>query len=230
MKMNKKTVLSLALALIFLIVFNVVFFVLGGAKHPASVWIAYGFIHLAYLLIVATPLLNPKGAQGAILGLPLYAISTGYFLVEFVVGVVFILIAPQSYKGSLLVQLILAGVYAAAMLINMIAIEHTVEATAKQAEEVSYIKETATDLKELMFKASDKDANKAIERAYDAVHASPTKTSPAVQALEQKIVADVRSLRGAVNGDDTEEIIRLGYEIVELTEERIRQLKLEQQQ
>ena len=226
MKMNKKTVLSLVLDLIFLVVFNVIFFVLGGAEHPASVWIAYGFIHLSYLMILATSFLAPKGSQKTILSLPLYSVSTTYFLIEFVVGLVFILVAPESYKGSLVVQLILAGIYAIIMLINMIANEHTADAIAKHEEEVSYIKGIATDLKGLMFKATAKEADKVIEKAYDVVHASPVKSSPSVRAIEQRMMANVNSLRGAVSGDDTEEIIRIGNEIIELTEERNRQLKL----
>ena len=46
--MKKKIALWIILDLIFLIVFNTVFFVAGGADHPASVWISYGFIHFAY--------------------------------------------------------------------------------------------------------------------------------------------------------------------------------------
>ena len=42
--MNKKTVLWIILDLIFLAIFNTVFFVMTGLQHPASVWISYGFI------------------------------------------------------------------------------------------------------------------------------------------------------------------------------------------
>ena len=58
--MNKKTGLWIALDLIFVIVFNVVFFTLLGGEHPASVWVAYAFIHIAYIMVVVTPFLTRK--------------------------------------------------------------------------------------------------------------------------------------------------------------------------
>ena len=46
--MNKKSILFILLDLVFLAVFNTVFFVVGGTNHPASVWVAYGLslIHI----------------------------------------------------------------------------------------------------------------------------------------------------------------------------------------
>lgn len=58
--MNKKSLLYILLDLIFLAVFNTVFFVVGGTEHPASVWIAYGFIHFSYIMVLVTPFLVRK--------------------------------------------------------------------------------------------------------------------------------------------------------------------------
>ena len=61
--MNKKTVLWIILDLIFLAIFNTVFFVMTGLQHPASVWISYGFIHFAYLMVIVTPFLIRKSSR-----------------------------------------------------------------------------------------------------------------------------------------------------------------------
>ena len=88
----KKNVLWILLDLVFLIVFNTVFFVAGGTDHNASVWISYGFIHLSYILLIITPFLIRKSSSAAVFGFSLYSISSTYFLVEFIVGVIFCLI------------------------------------------------------------------------------------------------------------------------------------------
>ena len=40
--MNKKQVLWILLDLVFLIIFNTIFFLLGGVHNKASVWVVYG--------------------------------------------------------------------------------------------------------------------------------------------------------------------------------------------
>ena len=110
--MNKKSALWIILDLVFLIVFNTVFFVAGGFEHPASVWLSYGFIHFAYLMVIATPFLIRKSSSAAVFGFSLYSISSTYFLVEFIVGLIFVFLRQESVKAALIVQVIIAGIYA----------------------------------------------------------------------------------------------------------------------
>ena len=63
--MNKKSILYILLDLVFLAVFNTVFFVVGGTNHPASVWAAYGFIHFSYIMVLVTPFLVRKNSNAA---------------------------------------------------------------------------------------------------------------------------------------------------------------------
>ena len=121
--MNKKNFLWVILDLIFLVIFNVVFFVISGTEHPASVWISYGFIHLAYIMLLITPKLIRKSSSSSVFGFSLYSISSTYFLVEFIIGVIFIFAKPESYKVSLVVQIITFGIYAAMIISHIIANE-----------------------------------------------------------------------------------------------------------
>lgn len=73
--MSKKSVLWIIMDLIFLVVFNTVFFVAGGFDHPASVWVSYGFIHFSYLMVIITPFLIRKSSSSAVFGFSLYSVS-----------------------------------------------------------------------------------------------------------------------------------------------------------
>ena len=119
--MNKKSILFILLDLVFLAVFNTVFFVVGGTNHPASVWVAYGFIHFSYIMVLVTPFLVRKNSNAAVFGFALYSVSATYFFIEFVVGLIFVFVKSESYKASLVVQIIIAGVYAIMLIANMIA-------------------------------------------------------------------------------------------------------------
>ena len=145
--MNKKSILYILLDLIFIAVFNTVFFVVGGTDHPSSVWISYGCIHFSYLMVLATPFLTRKSSSSAVFGFSIYSISAVYFFVEFFTGLVFIFVGSDSYKASLVIQVIIAGIYAVLLIANLIANEHTADSIERHEDELAYIKDAASRIK-----------------------------------------------------------------------------------
>ena len=223
--MKKKNVLWILLDIVFLAVFNTVFFMVGGTDHPASAWISYGFIHFSYLMILVTPFLIRKSSSQAVFGFSLYSVSAVYFFVEFIAGLVFIFISSESYKASLVVQVIISGIYAVMLISNLIANEYTADSVEQHEDEVAYIKNAASRVKMLMGKASDKKANKEIERAYDLLHSSPSKSNNAVAPLESAILRTIYELESAVSSKDEDAIFSKSREIISLAETRNDELK-----
>lgn len=223
--MKKKSVLWIILDLIFVAIFNIVFFVLGGGQHPASVWISYGFIHFAYLMVVITPFLIRKSSSAAVFGFSLYSISSVYFLIEFVVGIVFIFLKSDSYKAALVVQIILAGLYAILLISHLIANESTADSVERHEDEVAFIKDVSSRVKSLVGKSGDKKANKEVEKAYDLLHSSPSKSIATVKLLEDQIRNKITELEGAVASNDTAKIITYAGELTNMAEERNRRIR-----
>ena len=188
--------------LVFLIVFNIVFFVMGGAQHTASVWISYGFIHFAYIMLVITSFLIRKNSSAAVFGFSLYSISSAYFMAAFIVGVIFIAAHPENYKWSLIVQVVIAGFYAIMLISNMIANEHTADSIERHEMELQYVKESSTMLKGIMEMASDKTLKKKIEKAYDLLHSSQVKSSGAVRDYEVTVMDLIEVLEQNVARND----------------------------
>lgn len=224
--MNKKSILYVLLDLVFLAVFNTVFFVVGGTEHPASVWISYGFIHFAYLMVLATPFFTRKCSSASVFGFALYSISSVYFIVEFIVGLIFTFVRSDSYKASLVVQIIIAGIYTIMLLSNMIANEHTADSIERHEDEVLYIKNASSRVKLLMGKAREKKANREIEKVYDLLHSSPTRSVATVRILEEQIFNKVSELENAVFANSTSRIITVSGEITSMIEERNRKLRM----
>lgn len=221
----KKTILWALLDLVFLIVFNTLFFMLGGTEHPVSVWLSYGFIHFAYLMILVTPFLIRKSSSAAILGFSIYSISSVYFFVEFIAGIIFIFMRSESLKAALVTQVIIASIYAVVLLSNLIANEHTADAVEKKEAEVAFIKSASSRVKILIGKVPDKKANKVIEKTYDILHSSPTKSSADVKMIESQVLNKISLIEEAVATEEYPNIIALAKEIVSLMEERNNKLK-----
>jgi len=224
--MSKKGILWILLDLIFLAVFNAIFFVAIETKQPASVWISYGFIHFSYLMVIATPLLIRKSSSASVFGFSLYSISASYFFVEFIFGIILILVKPESFKFALIAQIILAGIYLIMLLSHMIANETTADSIERQEAEVAYIRKATARVKPLINAVNDKKARKAVERAYDTMRSSPTRTDMSVYGLETEAVNKLETLEDAVAAQDTDAIIKTAAEIVSLMEERNRKLKI----
>lgn len=224
--MNKKSVLWVLLDLVFLIVFNTVFFVTGGTEHPASVWFSYGFIHFSYIMVLATPFLIRKSSSAAVLGFSIYSISATYFFVEFVTGLVFIFLKQESFKPALIVQIIIAGIYAIILISHLIANESTADSIERHEDEVAYIKQSAARVKPLIGKLSNKKANKEIEKLYDLLHSSPTKSSSTVRSLELSIIDKIGELEDSIFSENEDEVVAKVGNIISLVEDRNRKIRL----
>lgn len=223
--MNKKHVLWIILDLVFLIVFNVVFFVAGGSDHPASVWISYGFIHFSYMMLLVTPLLIRKSTNMAVLGFPLLSISYAYFMVAFVTGLVFIFIHPESYKAALIVQVIIAGIYAVMLLLHMIANENTAESMERHEKELQYVKDASAKLKGIMDSISDKKLRKKVEKLYDLLHSSPVKSNDSVREYETTVLDLIEELKKNIDQNDISAAETTISKIERTANERNRSLK-----
>ena len=218
--MKKKTILYILLDLILLAVFNTVFFVIGGTEHVASVWISYGFIHFSYLMVLLTPLLIRRSSSSYVFGLSLYSVSVTYFFVVFVTGLIFILVASESYKAALVTQVIIAGAYAILLLINLIANEHTADNLEKQEEEVAFIKRASSRVKILIDKIEDKKCNKEIQKIYDALRTSPSKSNSSANIIEENILSKISFLEDAVSSNDIDSVAKYCHDMNSLIEQR----------
>ena len=226
--MNKKSVLWIIFDLVFLIVFNTVFFVAGGFEYPTSVWLSYGFIHFAYLMVIATPFLIRKSSSAAVFGFSLYSISSTYFLIEFVVSLIFIFLRQESVKAALIVQIIIAGIYAVILISHLLANESTADSVERREEEVSYVKTAASRVKALIGKLDNKKANKEVEKVYDSLHSSPTRMVSSAHSLEMEIKNKISDLEGVVAAKDNDAVITLAGELLQVIEERNRKIRLSQ--
>jgi len=134
--MKRENIFWLLLNSLFIIVFNLMFFLLADTvDSKPSVWISYGFIHFAYLLLLATPLLVRKGKVAYIYGRTLYLITVAYFIVELITGVTLILITSEKVKVTIIIQVVLAAVFIGWLLIFLISNEYTAKSIEKHEPE-----------------------------------------------------------------------------------------------
>lgn len=224
--MKKINILWILLGSLFLVIFNVIFFLCSGTEHPISVWISYGSIHLAYLMLILTPSLSKKGENPAVFGYPLFSISVIYFVTVLVIGVLFILIAPYDFRLTLIVQLIIAGIYAALLLGVLITNENTANHEEQRKENIRFIRELAAELQAMINETQNPDLKKKIETAYESVKYSSIKSDQSVAGLERELSDTIFLLERNIKEGNSEKASENAAKIITLTEERNRKLRL----
>ena len=143
----RKRVLLCAFFAIPLILFNLLFFLIAGTAHPKSVWISYGWIQFAFLLLIFTPLLARKTENGPVFKITLALISGAYCLVEFVIGLIVILIRPEGVTVPIVVQVIPFGLYLFILLGDLLFIEFAAESESRKAARERAAKSDKSDEK-----------------------------------------------------------------------------------
>lgn len=224
--MKKSKILGGLIHLIVLALFNTLFFGIGGVEHPVSAWIAYGFIHFSYLMMILAPYITQKGKNWATYALSMYAITSAYFFVELAVGGIIIIVAPEGHKFSLFSQLIMCGIYLIILFGNMMADEHTAKAVEKHEAELLYVKESCSMLKAILSDISDRQLYRHVEKAFDLIQSSPVKSTASVRSIEREVINEIDNLGSAVSYGDYAAMAVAADKIIRLANERNRKLRL----
>jgi hypothetical protein len=214
------------LDLIFIALFNVFFFLLGDVGNfTAAVWISYGFIHFAYIMLLITSRLAGKGKNAAALGFPIYTISTGFFLVTLVVGSIFIFNASEDFTVPLLVLLTITAIYGIVIILNMMANKATTQAVEKQEQGVAYIKNAAMQIELIMNKVSDEEPKEKLRMLHSLLRASPVKSYAELKKIELEIIGYANELESFVSMDNKEAILSTTEKMTNALKERNLKMK-----
>lgn len=216
----KKNILWIILALVFVAVFNVIFFITGGYKEAtASRWVGYGMIHFSYILMVLMPVITAKSKTDRAFGIPVSMLMVIYFAIEFVAGLLFIII-NDGLTAQIIVHTLITGLFVAAIVALLIA---DTSATEKQ-ETRNVSGEFAEKLTELLAKmrnaAETDEHNAMLEELYQAALSAPRESSGDAAEVETCLLTRVKDLKVALEMKDAERISECGADVRELISKR----------
>lgn len=186
----KRILIKVTISLIFLIIFNVLFFFCDIAHSDAN-WCSYGFATFAYLCLLATPILA-KGSYSAVLEGSLWLRAIFFFFTELLVAIICILIEPESIKWPLIIQGVLLSTFIILQLMSVLANDSTAASVKKQKEE-SFSKQILIDQLQLRTReVTDIEIKPVLNKCIDALYNSP------IQTFSEAANADL-ALNDAVN-------------------------------
>jgi len=221
----KSNIFKIITGLIFLILFNGLFFYLGGTEQTEVNWICYGFIHVSYLCILSTPLFCKSGKGSEVLSYSLYLRALFYFLTELTIGIACITINPESSTWPLIIQGTLLAVFLFLQTMSVLANDSTVASIDKQQTESIFIKTLGDKIYLRMNGIEDKDIRKCVVKAYDAIMNSPVESFPNVSNIELSLSNTVDMLCSAIENGDEERIKLMAKRVIISVQERNMMIK-----
>lgn len=216
----KTTLIRIVFTLVFLVVFNTLFFLLSGTDNPTSVWVSYAYIHVAYFTILFLPVLKTKGDASYYLSSVLYGQAITYFLLELIAGVVFIIYRMESPVWSLVVQTALWLIFLVLILGNAWANQATAQSLEKRKQDIDTYQSMRMSLKRLMAKTDKPELKRLIADCSDKLEASSSRQTQESEKIDIEIEQAIASLRQSITGDDVEESTSLARQLAGLIEER----------
>lgn len=148
MKDKKIRILGMIIALIGLGVYNLCVFLLAS-NYTRGFWVSYVFTTIAFLAQIFVCLIFGKSdANSKFLQLPLFYIGGFYFVIQFVVGIVFMII-PMPVTLSLILQVIILAAYLSITLTSTIAKEQITKTEANIEIETLNIRMLSMDAEHL---------------------------------------------------------------------------------
>lgn len=216
----KTTLIRIVFTLVFLVVFNTLFFLLSGTDNPTSVWVSYAYIHVAYFTILFLPILKTKGDASYYLSSVLYGQAITYFILELIAGVVFIIYRMESPVWSLVVQTALWLIFVVLILGNAWANQATAQSLEKRKQDIDAYQSMRMSLKRLMAKTDKPELKRLIADCSDKLEASSSRQTQESEKIDIEIEQAIASLRQSITDGDVEESTSLARQLAGLIEER----------
>lgn len=213
------------LTLVFLITFNGLFFLLSGTENPDSVWISYAFVHLAYFTMLFIPVYKTKGEASYYLTSSLYVQAINYFLLELIIGVVFIVWRLEGITWPLITQAVLWLVYMVLILGNAWANQTTAKSLQKRQQDINQYQSNRMNIKRLLAWAEDAEVKRILVTCYDKLDISSSRQTIESENLDTEIAQTIELLKLNLRSGDNRQSLDSVMNLHKLIEERKTLLK-----
>lgn len=216
----KTPIIQIVLALMFLGAFNVVFYLLNGVENPISVWISYGFIHLAFFTLVLIPCFKVKGKDSFYLNTSLYLQAICYFVIELIAGSLFIAYCRDNMLWPLIVQSALWLAYMIIILANVGANHHIADSLASRQQVISACQKNRMELKKLLLRIEDSELNRIVSGCYNNLTISSTRATEISNEIDANIEQCIELLKQALSDGNHIEAMTLASRLHKMIIER----------
>lgn len=202
----KSKMMKVIIALAFPVVFNLLFFLIGGTEQSELNWVCYGFINAAFLCMLLTPAFESRARASAVLTGSLYLRVMLYVVAELAVGLAFMAAAPADTMWAILTQSVMLAVFVVMQLMGILANDATGRSLARQRAASLNIRSLAGSLQMQLQGIDDAGVRRQVAECHELLRNSPIETPEECADADVRLREAVEALCGAVESGDADDI------------------------
>ena len=208
-------------------VYNLIVF-LSSPNMTATFWSAYLFTVLSFVLLAGNYIfsLHGKSSEEQFYSLPVLVVSITYWIMQIIVGGIFIIFSAVSVKFAVIIEVVLLALYliiALFVLLNKRNIQNLDERTR---DKIVFMRLLSNDVASMIDKTPDAAIRTRLEELQDAIHSSDPMSHTSLALVDQKISEKIADLMGLVKDNDAAKIGSMIDEIQQMLSERNRKCKV----
>lgn len=217
---NNKQILRAIIYFLIAVIFNLIFFIVGGTSHTNAEWVAYVWTYVAILVSFGAPLLCIKYKRTPENLVTIYLFAWLYSIGITVFNALVMLLNIKSVKIVILINGVVFLVYLIQLIFNM-RVNYDIEKNEETIDsERQFVHDVSNKIRMCMQMVDDLTTKKSLEKAYDTVRTSPLHTNLQVMNYEIEVVRLVADLEMSTDSGDYETAKEIAGKIVINTNKR----------
>lgn len=225
MKINK-VLFGIAEAIVFA-VYNLIVFTCSP-NMTSTFWTAYLFTVLSFVLLAGNYILPLHGNSNKeqFYSLPLLIVSITYWIVQMLVGGIFILLSSVSVKFAVILEVILLALYLIVALFLLLGKRNIQNLDTETKDKILFMQLLSNDVAAMIDKATDAAIRLRLEELQDMVRSSDPLSHTSLALVDQKISNEIADLSDLVAYGDAVKIENMIDKIEQMLAERNRKCKI----
>jgi len=230
--MNRQNkILGIGAAVFIFIVYNILFFVIGGVReHGGAYWISYAFMLLAYIfamLGIYIQIVTVKTLKDWFIGYPLFRHSYIYVITELIISIIFMFFdAYISNMIAFLVQFLIFAIYIIIVVSCLVAKNIIEDKRRKISDDTLFMKNLYVDFTEIINRLTDSQIKNLYLTISEKIRYSDPVTNQVLADLENQITAVVSQIKYSIQISDESKLIDYGNQLNQLIDDRNRKCKM----
>ena len=224
----KKYIKGIAAALIVLVLFNVIAFVIPFTR-TMTFWVGYGFAIVSIILLILVCFsTNSAGKElkSRFLGCPIIYIATCHLTVQIIASLAFMAFPGIPTWISIVLSVIFLCIVLLGTIATSVAIDEIKMIDNYIQQKNFYIKSLSANMELLVAQCTDLQLKKEINNVCEAIKYSEPMSHPSLADVEYQIKVECSNLESALANGQLENANMLCKRILQIIQQRNRQCRL----
>ncbi len=225
MKINK-VLFGIAEAIVFA-VYNLIVFTCSP-NMTSTFWTAYLFTVLSFVLLAGNYILplHGKSNKEQFYSLPILIFSAVYWIVQIVIGSIFIIFSTASAKIVIIIEVVLLALYLIIMLFLLLGKRNIQNLDTETKDKILFMQLLSNDVAAMIDKTADVAIRTRLEELQDLICSSDPMSHTSLALVDQKISNEIADLSDLVAYGDAVKVENMIDKIEQMLAERNRKCKI----